>query len=122
MSRVTRTYRQSNKAVLALAVALLTALGGLLIAGVVTALPIGYNNQLAGYAGSDPLSGAKGTAAFAKAKSGDCLNWPDKNPDAATIVDCANDHRFEVAESVDMRTYPGTEYGPNAAPPTAARR
>ncbi len=100
---------------------LLTALGGLLIAGVVTALPIGYNNQLAGYAGSDPLSGAKGTAAFAKAKSGNCLNWPDKNPDAATIVDCTNDHRFEVAESVDMRTYPGTEYGPNAAPPTAAR-
>lgn len=101
---------------------LLTALGALLIAGVVTALPIGLNNRLAGYAGSDPLSGsAKGTAAFAKAKAGSCLTWPDKNPDAATIVDCKNDHRFEVAESVDMRTYPGTEYGPNAAPPTAAR-
>ncbi len=100
---------------------LLTALGGLLIAGVVTALPIGYNNRLAGYAGSDPLSGAKGTAAFANAKSGSCLNWPDKSPDAATIVDCKGDHKFEVAESVDMRTYPGTEYGPNAAPPSAAR-
>ncbi|AKK29917.1 septum formation family protein [Mycobacterium sp. EPa45] len=100
---------------------LLTALGGLLIAGVVTALPIGYNNRLAGYAGSDPLSGAKGTAAFANAKSGSCLTWPDKSPDAATIVDCKGDHKFEVAESVDMRTYPGTEYGPNAAPPSAAR-
>jgi hypothetical protein len=100
---------------------LLTALGGLLIAGVVTALPIGYNNRLAGYAGSDPLSGAKGTAAFAKAKAGSCLTWPDKNPDAASIVDCKGDHRFEVAESVDMRAYPGTEYGPNAAPPSAAR-
>ncbi len=100
---------------------LLTALGGLLIAGVVTALPTGYNNRLAGYAGSNPLSGAKGTAAFANAKSGSCLNWPDKSPDAATIVDCKGDHKFEVAESVDMRTYPGTEYGPNAAPPSAAR-
>lgn len=100
---------------------LLTALGGLLIAGVVTALPIGYNNRLAGYAGSDPLTGAKGTAAFANAKAGSCLTWPDKNPDAASIVDCKGDHRFEVAESVDMRTYPGTEYGPSAAPPTAAR-
>ncbi|WP_142389922.1 septum formation family protein, partial [Mycobacterium sp. shizuoka-1] len=101
---------------------LLTALGALLIAGVVTALPIGLGNRLTGYAGSDPLSGsAKGTAAFAKAKAGTCLNWPDKNPDSASIVDCANDHRFEVAESVDMRTYPGTEYGPDAAPPTAAR-
>ena len=28
---------------------------------------------------------------------------------------------FEVAESIDMRTYPGTEYGPDAAPPSAAR-
>jgi hypothetical protein len=103
-------------------VLLLTALGGLLIAGVVTALPIGFNHRLAGYAGSDPLSGkAKGTAAFASAKAGSCLTWPDKDPDSATIVDCKNDHRFEVAESVDMRTYPGTEYGPGAAPPTAAR-
>lgn len=101
---------------------LLTALGGLLIAGVVTALPIGFENRLAGYAGSDPLSGGgKGAAAFANAKAGSCLNWPDKSPDAATIVDCKNDHRFEVAESVDMRTYPGTEYGPDAPPPTAAR-
>ena len=102
---------------------LLTALGGLLIAGVITALPIGLNNRLTGYAGSDPLSGigAKGNAAFANAKAGSCLTWPDKNPDAASIVDCKDDHRFEVAESVDMRTYPGTEYGPDAAPPSAAR-
>lgn len=102
---------------------LLTALGGLLIAGVITALPIGFSNRLTGYAGSDPLSGigSKGTAAFANAKAGSCLTWPDKNPDAATIVDCSGDHRFEVAESVDMRTYPGTEYGPDAAPPSAAR-
>jgi hypothetical protein len=100
---------------------LLTALGGLLIAGVATALPIGLNNHLDGYAGSDPLSGAKGTKAFANAKAGSCLNWPGKDPDSASIVDCRNDHRFEVAESVDMRTYPGTEYGPDAAPPSAAR-
>ena len=104
-------------------VLLLTALGGLLIAGVITALPIGLNNRLAGYAGSDPLSGigSKGNAAFANAKAGSCLTWPDKNPDAATIVDCKDEHRFEVAESVDMRTFPGTEYGPDAAPPSAAR-
>lgn len=100
---------------------LLTALGGLLIAGVVTALPIGYNSRLAGYAGKDPLAGVKGTAAFENAKAGSCLTWPDKSPDAASIVDCKGDHKFEVAESVDMRTYPGTEYGPNAAPPSAAR-
>lgn len=104
-------------------VLLLTALGGLLIAGVIIALPVGGNGRLPGYAGSDPLAGAgaRGNAAFGKAHSGDCLEWPDKTPDAATIVDCKNDHRFEVAESIDMRTYPGTEYGPDAAPPSAAR-
>jgi len=36
--------------------------------------------------------------------------------DAATIVDCKDDHRFEVAESVDMRAYPGSEFAPDAAP------
>ena len=102
---------------------LLTALGGLLIAGVITALPIGGKNRLPGYGGTDPLVGTSsmGDAAFANAKSGDCLNWADKTPDAATIVNCTDEHRFEVAESVDMRTYPGMEYGPDAAPPSAAR-
>lgn len=102
---------------------LLTALGGLLIAGVITALPAGVNSRLSGYGGSEPLAGggAKGIAAFANAKSGDCLNWPDKTPDAATIVACKDDHRFEVAEAVDMRTFPGAEYGPDAAPPSEAR-
>lgn len=104
-------------------VLLLTALGGLLIAGVIIALPVGGNGRLPGYAGSDPLagSGARGNAALGKARSGDCLDWPDKTPDAAGIVDCKNDHRFEVAESIDMRTYPGSEYGPDAAPPSVAR-
>ena len=42
-------------------------------------------------------------------------------PEAATIVDCKDDHRFEVAESIDMRTFPGSEYGPDAPPPSATR-
>jgi len=101
----------------------LTALGGLLIAGVITALPFGDDSLLTGYTGTEALAGAgsRANAAFDKAKAGDCLNWLDNNPDSATIVDCKDDHRFEVAESVDMRTYPGAEYGPDAAPPSAAR-
>ena len=101
---------------------LLTALGGLLIAGLITALPgtrdgrsaIGLN------AGSAAL-GARGNDAFDQAKSGTCMNWPEQVPDAAKIVDCKDEHRFEVAEAIDMRTFPGTEYGPDAAPPTDAR-
>ncbi len=104
---------------------LLTALGGLIIAGLVTAIPaVGTGpGRLAGYIDGDPVpsTGARSNAAFSHAASGDCLTWPDGNPDAASIVKCTEDHRFEVAESLDMRTFPGAEYGPNAAPPTPAR-
>ncbi len=98
---------------------LLTALGGLLIAGLVTALPT--------VPGEGPIGLTTGTALGARsntfdgAKSGDCLNWPDRTPDAAEIVDCTDEHRFEVAEAVDMRTFPGSEYGPDAEPPSQAR-
>jgi predicted heme/steroid binding protein len=98
---------------------LLTALGGLLIAGVLTALPRG-DGPNAGPVGAIAL-GLRGAETFGKAKSGDCLNWPERNPDGAQVVDCRDEHRFEVAESVDMRTFPGSEYGPDAAPPSPSR-
>jgi predicted heme/steroid binding protein len=104
---------------------LLTALGGLLIAGLVTAIPaVGTGpGRLAGYTDSGPVpsTGTRSNAAFNHAASGDCLMWPDGNPDAASIVKCTDEHRFEVAESIDMRTFPGSEYGPTAAPPSPAR-
>lgn len=103
---------------------LLTALGGLLIAGLVTALPVGGGQgRLAGYLNSDPVpsTGTKSNAAFNRAARGDCLMWPATTPESSSIVNCADDHKFEVAESIDMRTYPGSEYGPNAAPPSPAR-
>lgn len=102
---------------------LLTALGGLLIAGLITAIPIGDGGpgRLSGYINPVPSTGAKGNDAFNHATSGDCLMWPERMPQAAAIVNCKDEHRFEVAESIDMRTFPGSEYGPNAAPPSAAR-
>ena len=103
---------------------LLTALGGLLIAGVTTALPAGADNAspLGSLAPKAiPSTGSRSSATFDSAHNGDCLNWPNKSPDQASIVDCKDDHRFEVAESVDMRTFPGSEYGPGAAPPSPAR-
>ena len=102
---------------------LLTALGGLLIAGLITAFPIndGAPGRLSGYMNPVPSTGAKGNDAFNHATRGDCLMWPERTPEAATIVDCRDEHRFEVAESIDMSTFPGSEYGRNAAPPSAAR-
>ncbi|WP_407687840.1 septum formation family protein [Mycobacterium sp. HUMS_1102779] len=104
---------------------LLTALGGLMIAGLVTAIPVGGTGpgRLAGYIDADPVpsTGTKSDAAFNRAGAGDCLMWPDLSPESATIVNCADDHKFEVAESVDMRTFPGSEYGSKAEPPSPAR-
>lgn len=99
---------------------LLTALGGLLIAGTVTALPIRNHPTLSNYVPTEAL-GVSANPTFANAKAGACLTWPDNGMDAATIVDCKDDHRFEVAEAVDMRAYPGSEFGSSAAPPTPAR-
>ena len=99
---------------------LLTALGGLLIAGLITALPRSEGANGALNASAITL-GPRGNDTFNHAKSGDCLNWPDRTPDAAELVDCTDEHRFEVAASVDMRTFPGSEYGPDAAPPSQAR-
>lgn len=101
---------------------LLTALGGLLIAGLITALPSGENGRhpIGLKTGSAAL-GPRGNDTFDHASTGTCLNWPELVPDAAEIVDCAAEHRFEVAETIDMRTFPGSEYGPDAAPPSEAR-
>jgi predicted heme/steroid binding protein len=98
---------------------LLTALGGLLIAGVITALP--QSDRSSSLTANSISLGPRGNDTFDHAKAGDCLNWPDRTPDSAQIVDCTGEHRFEVAESVDMRTFPGSEYGPDAAPPSTAR-
>jgi hypothetical protein len=99
---------------------LLTALGGLLIAGSVIALPIRDKGPLAAVVPGEQLAPALDST-FAEAKTGYCLNWPDNALDAAVIVDCKDDHRFEVTEALDMRAYPGMEYGPDAAPPSPAR-
>ncbi|MDH6195329.1 putative membrane protein YgcG [Mycobacterium frederiksbergense] len=99
---------------------LLTALGGLLIAGLITALPRGQGSNSMLSAGAIAL-GPRGNDTFDHVKTGDCLTWPGRNPDSARIVGCADDHRFEVTESIDMRTFPGSEYGPGAPPPSVDR-
>jgi hypothetical protein len=114
-----RPWWQSLQAASTRRALLLTALGGLLIAGLITALPQGNGGN--GLTASSIALGPRGNDTFDHAKTGHCLNWPDRTPDAAEIVDCKEEHRFEVAESVDMRTFPGSEYGPDAAPPSAAR-
>jgi Septum formation len=103
---------------------LLAALGGLLIGGLTTALPVGrHDTATAAILQPAAIPSVKSPAnpAFGQAKAGDCLNWPDRTLDSAVIVDCSDDHRFEVAESVDMSAFPGSEYGPDASPPSPTR-
>src|SRR6185312_9340824 len=85
-----------------------------------TAIPSNGNEpgRLIGYSNA---AANRASQAFEKVNPGDCLNWPNRAPDQAVIVDCKDDHRFEVAAAVDMKMFPGSEYGPNAAAPSAGR-
>lgn len=60
-----------------------------------------------------PSHSASGDDVFANAAVGDCLTWPEQTPDQAHSVDCADEHRFEVSEIIDL----SSEYGPMAEPP-----
>lgn len=61
------------------------------------------------------------TTVFGDVTAGDCLTWPMGNPDSLQVVSCDDEHRFEVAGVVDLRTIPGGEFGPGSAPPSAVR-
>ncbi|MGX9791859.1 septum formation family protein [Mycobacterium sp. MMS18-G62] len=121
---------------------LITALSGLLVAGIVTVLRTEANHT----ANSVDTSGNhRATVVFGNATSGACLNWPPDAPDRPSFVFCRDDHMFEVAEPVDMRNfqepcqltvrrYLGSRYDPdsrftiavlwpgNAGPQAAERR
>ncbi|MFD4369072.1 septum formation family protein [Rhodococcus sp. NPDC058521] len=63
---------------------------------------------------------------FDAAVAGDCLEWtpsedPQEDRQDVARVDCADEHRFEVAAPLDLSTYPGAEFGPGARYPGALR-
>lgn len=67
------------------------------------------------------LPNPPGIATFDGIAAGDCLTWPDDQPDSIKTVSCNDAHRFEVASVVDLSTLPGSEFGPDAPPPSQAR-
>jgi hypothetical protein len=52
----------------------------------------------------DDHESATARAIATHATSGDCLTWPSGQPDRPTAVDCRGDHRFEVADAVEIDT------------------
>ncbi|MDH6245407.1 putative membrane protein YgcG [Mycobacterium sp. OTB74] len=100
---------------------LLAALGGLLIAGVLTLTPSNFEGPAGLNLHTNRVNTARVSETFDRAKPGDCLNWPANSPGSISIVDCKDEHRFEVAQSLDLSTFPGSEYGHDAPPPSEAR-
>jgi hypothetical protein len=82
---------------------LITALSGLLVAGIVTVLRTAGTNEGAG--SPDVDANHRATVLFGNATSGACLNWPPGAPDRPSFVFCRDDHMFEVAQPVDMRNF-----------------
>ena len=100
---------------------LLGALSALLIVGVIATLEIKARDAKS----PTPADAARADTAFNNARAGNCLTWPKNTPDQVSFVLCKDDHVFEVAESVDMRTsqadcgasvrhYLGNRYDPNS--------
>ena len=52
----------------------------------------------------DDHESATARALATHATSGDCLTWPSGEPDRPAAVDCRGDHRFEVADAVEIDT------------------
>jgi hypothetical protein len=103
---------------------LITALTGLLVAGVIAVLQF-RADETNGTANSvDSRSSGRATVVFGNAQNGNCLTWPDNAPDKPSFVLCRDDHLFEVAAAVDMskfqepceltvRRYLGSHYDPD---------
>lgn len=65
------------------------------------------------------------TTSFTDANQGDCIDWAPGRNGANTgfnRVDCAQPHRFEVAQREDLSKYPTSEFGPKAAQPNLQRQ
>ncbi|WP_298444687.1 septum formation family protein [Gordonia sp. (in: high G+C Gram-positive bacteria)] len=58
---------------------------------------------------------------FTRSQAGDCLTWGDGAAGTPSKVDCADQHRFEVAGTVDTAQFPGSEFGPTAPWPGPER-
>ncbi|GAB2919123.1 hypothetical protein GCM10027047_15860 [Rhodococcus aerolatus] len=71
--------------------------------------------------GSVPRTGAVSGSAFATATAGTCLTWAAADLSDLAQVPCTEPHLVEVAGSVDLARYPGTEFGPSAPFPGTVR-
>lgn len=67
-----------------------------------------------------------GTVSFDSSDAGDCLQWtptddPDTDRQDLAEVSCAEPHRFEVARTVNLATFPVAEFATGSPYPDASR-
>ncbi|NLU84811.1 septum formation family protein [Rhodococcus sp. HNM0569] len=117
----TLSARTTRRALIAVAVgAVVAAIATIAIAG-----GFGDNDNLRQNAA--PGSGSsRGDSEFAAAQQGDCLNWtpsddPAEDRQDVAIVDCSEEHLFEVVAPLDLSVYPGAEFGPGSRFPGSLR-
>lgn len=71
--------------------------------------------------GSIPRTGSLSGSAFGTATAGTCLTWTAAHLSDLAQVSCGDPHLVEVAGSVDLARYPGSEFGPSAPFPGTVR-
>lgn len=99
---------------------LVAVLIGAVVAGAVLFATGGFSG--AGGVGSTEI-GESGTVAddLSRSEPGDCLQWTVDPPSEATLVDCAEPHRFEVAGTLDTAAFPSSEFAADAQWPGKER-
>jgi ABC-2 type transport system ATP-binding protein len=99
-------------------------LAGLLVGGVIAVSDLGGHDANPADR-NDQQQGLRADPVFGSAHSGACVTWPTNTPGQPSVVQCTDDHLFEVADSFDMRNsqapcqlavqrYLGTHYDPNS--------
>lgn len=100
---------------------LLAVAVGALVAALATLMLSGFDNDSNLQARSPGGAVAKADKVFASVAPGDCLTWTKPDHSDLVELDCAEEHLFEVTDTVDLSRYPGAEFGPGAVWPDSLR-
>ena len=100
---------------------LLAVAVGAVVAALVTMMISGFDSGSNLQARAPGGAVARADKVFASVGSGDCLTWTQPDHSDLVELDCAEEHLFEVTDTIDLSTYPGSEFGPDAPWPDSLR-
>ncbi|WP_280402076.1 septum formation family protein [Nocardia carnea] len=100
---------------------LLAVAVGAIVAALLTLMVSGFDNDSNLQARTPGGAVAKADKVFASVSTGDCLTWTKPDHSDLVELDCAEEHLFEVTDTIDLSQYPGAEFGPDAVWPDSLR-